>query len=249
MKLIISPAKKMNRQEDSVPWQDLPTFLDKTRILMDYICSLSLSQARGLWRCNEALADLNYRRFQEMDLERRLTPAVLAYEGIQYQYMAPGVLDRESLAYLQNHVRILSGFYGMVRPFDGVTPYRLEMGAKLSVDGARDLYAFWGDAMAQALARESDLVLNLASREYSKAVEPHLPPHVSFVTCVFGEEKEGKVIEKGTKCKMARGRMVRFLAEHQVEALDGVKAFSELGYSYAEEYSQDKIIVFIQKEC
>lgn len=249
MKLIISPAKKMNRQEDSVPWQDLPTFLDKTRILMDYICSLSLSQARELWRCNEALADLNYRRFQEMDLERRLTPAVLAYEGIQYQYMAPGVLDRESLAYLQNHVRILSGFYGMVRPFDGVTPYRLEMGAKLSVDGARDLYAFWGDAMAQALARESDLVLNLASREYSKAVEPHLPPHVSFVTCVFGEEKEGKVIEKGTKCKMARGRMVRFLAEHQVETLDGVKAFSELGYSYAEEYSQDKIIVFIQKEC
>ena len=82
--------------------------------------------------------------------------------------------------------------------------------------------------MAQALARESDLVLNLASKEYSKAVEPHLPPHVSFVTCVFGEEKEGKIIEKGTKCKMARGRMVRFLAEHQVETLDGVKAFSGL---------------------
>ena len=249
MQIILSPAKKMRVDTDSLSVLDLPPFLERTGRLLDALRAYSPRELQALWKCNDAIAAQNIERLAHMSLTRNLTPAILSYEGIQYQYMAPGVLDRESLAYLQNHVRILSGFYGMVRPFDGVTPYRLEMGAKLSVDGARDLYAFWGDAMAQALARESDLVLNLASREYSKAVEPHLPPHVSFVTCVFGEEKEGKVIEKGTKCKMARGRMVRFLAEHQVEALDGVKAFSELGYSYAEEYSQDKIIVFIQKEC
>lgn len=249
MQIILSPAKKMRVDTDSLPVLDLPPFLERTGRLLDALRAYSPGELQALWKCNDAIAAQNIERLAHMSLTRNLTPAILSYEGIQYQYMAPGVLDRESLAYLQNHVRILSGFYGMIRPFDGVTPYRLEMGAKLSVNEARDLYAFWGDAMAQALARESDFVLNLASREYSKAVEPHLPPHVSFVTCVFGEEKEGKVIEKGTKCKMARGRMVRFLAEHQVEALDGVKGFSELGYSYAEKYSQDKTIVFIQKEC
>lgn len=249
MQIILSPAKKMRVDTDSLPVLDLPPFLERTGRLLDALRAYSPRELQALWKCNDAIAAQNIERLAHMSLTRNLTPAILSYEGIQYQYMAPGVLDRESLAYLQNHVRILSGFYGMVRPFDGVTPYRLEMGAKLSVDGARDLYAFWGDAMAQALARESDLVLNLASKEYSKAVEPYLPPHVSFVTCVFGEEKEGKVIEKGTKCKMARGRMVRFLAERRVETLDGVKNFSELGYVYSEEYSQDKTIVFIQKEC
>lgn len=82
---------------------------------------------------------------------------------------------------------ILSGFYGLLRPFDGVTSYRLETQAKLAVDGFRDLYRFWGDRLARQLAAETDFVLNLASKEYSKAVEPHLPENVHFVTCAFGE--------------------------------------------------------------
>lgn len=249
MQIILSPAKKMRVDTDSLPVLGLPPFLDRSRQLLDALRARSPQELQTLWKCSDAIAAQNIERLAHMSLTHNLTPAILSYEGIQYQYMAPGVLDRESLAYLQHHVRILSGFYGLVRPFDGVTPYRLEMGTKLSVDGAKDLYAFWGDAMAQALARERALVLNLASKEYSKAVEPHLPPQVPFVTCIFGEETEGKIIEKGTKCKMARGRMVRFLAERQAETLEDVKAFSELGYSYSEEYSQDKTIVFIQKEC
>ena len=132
-----------------------------------------------------------------MELRRNLTPAILSYEGIQYRYMAPGVMETAHLDYLREHLRILSGFYGLLRPFDGVTPYRLEMQAQLKVDGCRDLYQFWGDRLARQLAAEADFVLNLASKEYSKAVEPHLPGSVRFVTCTFGEWKGGKVIEKG----------------------------------------------------
>ena len=247
MKLIISPAKKMVAKEDFIPWQDLPVFLENARVLMDYIRSLSLSQAKALWSCNESLAGLNYRRFQEMDLEHNLTPAILAYEGIQYQYMAPQVFEQTSLDYVQEHLRILSGFYGLLRPFDGVTPYRLEMGAKLAVDGKKDLYGFWGDTLAQALCRETDLIVNLASREYSRAIAPHLPERVAFLTCVFGEEQNGRVIEKGTLCKMARGEMVRYLAQCRGEDPEALRAFDRLGYRFRPDHSDEKTYVFIKE--
>ena len=169
-----------------------------------------------LWKCNDAITRLNIERLEQMDLCRRLTPAILSYEGIQYRYMAPGVMETSHLDYLREHLRILSGFYGLLRPFDGVTPYRLEMQARLETDGCRDLYQFWGDRLARQLASETDLVLNLASKEYSRAVEPYLPETVRFLTCTFGERKDGKVIEKGTMCKMARGQMVRWLDRKSV---------------------------------
>ena len=120
-----------------------------------------------------------------MDLRQGLTPALLAYEGIQYRYMAPGVFTEEEFSYVQERLRILSGFYGLLRPFDGVVPYRLEMQAKLAVAGARDLYAFWGDTLALALAKNTDVIFNLASKEYSRSVIPHLPAGIRLVSCVF----------------------------------------------------------------
>ena len=141
-------------------------------------------------------------------------------------------------------MRILSGFYGLLRPFDGVTPYRLEMQAKLAVDGCRDLYQFWGDRLARQLASEADVVLNLASREYSRAVEGYLPKTVRFVTCTFGELKDGKVVEKGTKCKMARGQMVRWLAENRVTSPEELQAFDQLGYRFRQTVSEKNHSVF-----
>lgn len=102
-----------------------------------------------------------------MDLRRRLTPAVLAYDGIQYRHMAPGVFTDGEFRYIEEHLRILSGFYGMLRPLDGVTPYRLEMQAKLSGEGFGSLYEFWGGRLAAQLAGETKVILNLASKEYS----------------------------------------------------------------------------------
>ena len=185
-----------------------------------------------MWNCNDKLTELNFRRFAAMDPEKCLTPALVSYEGLQYQYMAPGVFTESALAYVEEHLRILSGFYGVLRPFDGVVPYRLEMQAKLEVDGCRDLYQFWGNRLARQLALETDFVLNLASREYSRAVEVHLPKTVRFVTCAFGELKDGRVVEKGTKCKMARGQMVRWLAEKQIKSPEDLQTFDQLGYRF-----------------
>ena len=245
MRIIISPAKKMNVDTDSLPYQDLPQFLPRTEALCKILQSMSDVELKKLWKCNDQIASLNIQRLQNMDLHNRLTPAVLAYEGIQYQYMAPGVFTEQAFDYVQEHLRILSGFYGILKPFDGVTPYRLEMQAKLRVGKCKDLYAYWGDSLAKTLFDETDCIINLASKEYSVCVSKYLPENVHFITCVFGEEKDGKVIEKGTMCKMARGEMVRFMAENQIEEPEKIKSFDRLNYRFDKNYSNDNLFVFI----
>ena len=246
MRIIISPAKKMVVDTDSFAVDGLPTFLEQTEQLKAALQGMSPAKLQALWKCNDAIAKLNVERLSAMDLRRRLTPAIISYEGIQYQYMAPAVMETAQLDYLREHLRILSGFYGLLRPFDGVTPYRLEMQARLSVDGCKDLYDFWGDALARQLATETDFVLNLASKEYSRAVEPHLPKSVRFLTCTFGEWKDGKVIEKGTMCKMAWGQMVRWLAENNVTSWADIRAFDQLGYRFQPELSSENHAVFLK---
>ena len=200
-----------------------------------------------LWKCNDKIAALNVERLRNMDLHHRLTPAILSYEGIQYQYMAPGVFTEAEFDYIEEQLRILSGFYGMLRPFDGVTPYRLEMQAKLKVDDKKDLYAFWDDALAQTLFAETDCIINLASKEYSQCISKYLPKDVRFITCTFGEEKDGKVVEKGTLCKMARGEMVRWMAEHHAETPEEIKSFEGRNHRYAPEYSTETNYVYLVK--
>lgn len=246
MRIIIAPAKKMRSDPDSLAPAGLPDFLPETEVLCAALRSMDPAALQRLWRCNDRIAALNVRRLEEMDLRRNLTPAILAYEGIQYQYMAPGVFSQGEYDYVQTHLRILSGFYGLLRPFDGVTPYRLEMQAKLAVGGARDLYGFWGDRLARRLFAETDCILNLASREYSLCVSRFLEPSVRFVTCVFGQEKDGKILEQGTQCKMARGEMVRYLAETGAETLEAVRGFDRLDYRFSPAHSDEETLVFLR---
>ena len=248
MKIIISPAKKMNIDTDTFAPMGLPVFLSRTKELMDYMKGLSYEEAKMLWSCNDKIAAQNFERYAQMDLERGLTPAILSYEGIQYQYMSPMVFSETALDYVQKNLRILSGFYGIVKPFDGLTPYRLEMQAKASIGGFKDLYEYWGESLYQELTSDGDhLILNLASKEYSKCIEKYLGENDLFVTCVFGEEIDGKVVQKGTLAKMARGEMVRFLAENEIDSLEGVKNFHGLGYEFSEELSGEKEYIFIKK--
>lgn len=246
MRIIISPAKKMNADTDSLPFRELPAFLERTEEICSVLQGMSAQELKKLWGCNEQIAALNVERLRCMDLRSALTPAILAYDGIQYKHMAPGVFNSDELGYVQEHLRILSGFYGVLRPFDGVTPYRLEMQAKLRVGESGDLYHYWGDRLAQSLFSESDCIINLASKEYSVCVSAHLPEHVRFVTCVFGELKDGKVIEKGTMCKMARGEMVRFMAERAVHAPEELWDFDRLDYRFSAERSTGNRYVFLR---
>ena len=275
MRIIISPAKKMVVDTDTLTWRDLPALLDKTELLKDWICSLSYDQQKALWACNDSIAQQNAERFSHMDLQRSLTPAILAYDGIQYTSMAPTVFTEREFTYVQDHLRILSGFYGVLRPFDGVAPYRLEMQAKAAVAGHANLYDFWGDALynqvmddpaydgraqnsgndAQANdvrkpASSDRVLINLASKEYSKAIEKHLQPGDAYITCVFGEldgaGSQAKVAQKGVYAKMARGEMVRYLAGIQAEEPVQLRGFNWSGYAFDEARSTESTFVFVR---
>lgn len=256
LRIIISPAKRMQVKTDELPWRNMPVFLEKTEILKKKLQSFTERQLGEMFAANDLITHENFLRYRDMDLTRNLTPAALSYVGLQYQYMAPHIFSEEQWQYICRHLRILSGFYGILRADDGVVPYRLEMKAGLSAGNGKNLYAYWKDEIYKELYRPEEMgvqkgsgkscrVLNLASKEYSKAVEPWLRPGDEFVTCIFGSLKDGKIKVKATEAKMARGEMVRFLAEQNAVGFGTVKQFNRLGFSYAPELSDEKQYVFL----
>lgn len=224
----------------------LPVFMDRTEEITTWMQALSYEEAKKLWACNDKIAEQNYERFAQMDLYHNLTPAILSYEGIAYQYMAPSVFAEGEFDYVQENLRILSAFYGVVKPLDGVTPYRLEMQAKAKIHGAKDLYEYWGNTLYKEVLDDSRTIINLASKEYSKCIEKYLQPEDTYITCVFGELSGEKVVQKGVYAKMARGEMVRFMAEHNVQSPDEMKQFDRLGYHLDEDKSSEKEYIFLK---
>lgn len=247
MRIILSPAKKMNVDTDTIAPVGTPVFLSDAERIMQWIKELSYVEAKKLWACNDKIAELNYRRFADMDLHHRLTPAILSYEGIAFQYMAPSVFEDGQLAYVQEHLRILSGFYGVLRPMDGVVPYRLEMQAKAGIDGTKNLYEYWGDRLYREVLDDSRVIINLASKEYSKCVESYLTKDDRFISCVFGELENGKIVQKGVYVKMARGEMVRFMAERNIVHPEEMREFDRLGYRFSTELSTETEYVFLKR--
>ena len=244
MKIILAPAKKMNRDLDSLDYIDLPECLRQTEEIMYWLKSKSYEELKKLWKCNDKIAEQNFQRLAHMELCKQLTPAILSYEGIAYQYMAPAVFEQAQLDYVQKHLRILSAFYGVLRPMDGVTPYRLEMQAKAAIHGRKDLYDFW-DSRIYDLVRDADgIIINLASREYAKCIEKYLTTQDTYITVTFCERSGNKLVTKGTYAKMARGEMVRYMAEMQIENPVEIKNFNRLGYVYRKELSTDLEYVF-----
>ena len=245
--MIVSPAKKMNVIEGPPYASTQPVFLERTKRLMRTMQTLSYDEAKALWKCSDKLAMLNYERFQSMDLEHDTTAACIAYEGIQYQHLAPQVMSEQELAFLETHLRMLSGFYGVLRPSDGVVPYRLEMQAKLAVGEARDLYEYWETALANALAQETDTIVNLASVEYAKAVVPHVPTFgMRVITCLFGQVMGTRFVQRSTEAKAARGTFARWCAEHEVADPADFPRFSDRGYSFDEGRSTPDQLVFVR---
>ncbi len=248
MRIIISPAKQMRVDTDSFACTELPAFMEKTEVLKDWIRGLTYEQQKALWACNDKIARQNAERFAHMDLRKNLTPALLAYDGIQYTYMAPVVFEDGQYDYVQEHLRILSGFYGVVRPMDGVVPYRLEMQAKVDVAGYKSLYDFWSDDLYREVMDDSRVLINLASKEYSKCIEKYLQPEDRYITCIFGEPEGGKIVQKGVYAKMARGEMVRFMASIHADEPEQIKAFNWSGYQFDETRSSGTDYVFIRTE-
>lgn len=154
-------------------------------------------------------------------------------------------METSAIEYIKENLYILSGFFGILRAFDGVSPYRLEMQAKMEIGEHKNLYEFWGDKIYKRIFETGEVVINLASKEYSKTIESYLSKENKFITCVFAEKKDGKVVQKATMAKMARGEMVNFLASGNIQNEDEIKKFDRLGFKFDKELSNEKKYVFI----
>ncbi|CAM2858871.1 peroxide stress protein YaaA [Lactobacillus crispatus] len=244
MKIIIAPAKIMKIDRDSFPIQSKPQFLDKTRILERFLKSMSNEQLKDLWHASENVTKQSILQLENMNLDERLTPAILAFSGIQYQYMAPDLFTQPALDYIQKNLRILSGFYGMLRPFDGVCPYRLELNTKMV--GFRDysLYHFWGSDIAENLFQEDNIVIDLASKQYTRLVKPYLSQGRQLITVDFQELKNDKWKTVGVHAKMARGEMVRYIAEKQIKNPTDLQDFNDFEFQFEPDVSTKDHYVF-----
>lgn len=250
LKIIISPAKKMVEITDYVGQLTIPLLIDKSWALVQALRAKKYEELKELLACSEKLAIQNYERYQTMRLEAAMTPALLAYQGLQYQHLAAEALTEDQWVYLQEHLVIISGLYGVLRASDAVVPYRLEMQAKLSVGNTKQLYGYWADQLYRVIfpkkAGEQICLVNLASLEYSRAVLPYVSDEVTVIDCVFGEWQKGKVKVKSSQVKAARGEMVRYMAEAKVKDRRGLIDFA-VGFNYQPELSTTEQLVFIKK--
>ena len=244
MRIILSPAKKMNVNRDDLEPLDIPVFIKQTEEILLWLRNQSHDELQKIWKCNDKIATQNFERISNMDLYSGLTPAILSYDGIAYKYMATAVFEDSQFDYVEEHLRILSAFYGVLKPMDGVTPYRLEMQAKASIGGYKDLYDLWGKRIYDAVRDDSGIIINLASKEYSKCLEKYLSKDDIYITVNFCEKSGDRLVTKGTYAKMARGEMVRFMAELSIENPEDIKNFNRLGYVFRDDISTESEYYF-----
>ncbi|WP_431166828.1 peroxide stress protein YaaA [Tenacibaculum halocynthiae] len=250
MKIIISPAKSLDFEtKATTSLYSVPRFLDKSEKLNKKLRTLSKKKISELMKISDDLAMLNYERNQEWELPFTLEnakQAIYAFTGEVFRGVDVVTLPEIKVPILQDKLRILSGLYGLLKPLDLIQPYRLEMGTRLKVGRVDNLYKFWDDQLANSLNEELDnneLLINLASSEYFKAV-PKKVLKVPMITPVFKDFKNGQYKTIMTYAKKARGLMVRYIIENDVETLEELKGFNVDGYGFSEEMSTKTDLVF-----
>lgn len=248
MLVIISPAKNMRAvQMDGLPFT-LPAFGEEALFLARKIQQLSPWQLESLMKINPSLALKAFEDFAAFPSGGAGTAALLAYYGLQYKNIDPLSLTLEDFAFAKEHLRILSGLYGVLRPTDAVLPYRLEMQCKTPfLSQEKNLYQFWGSRLHQHLFHSGQPVLNLASAEYAKAVSPFLSSQNTMVTCDFMVHKLGKLRVLATSAKMARGQMVRWIIQNRITRIEQVQGFCWDGYCFVPRLSTPCRFVFVQE--
>jgi hypothetical protein len=253
MLVVTSPAKKLDWSDRDVE-MTYPALQDDAIALAEVARTLSVGDLMKLMHISEDLAKLNHERFRSFQADPSdadLRPAALAFAGDTYQGLEATSLDADELAWAQDHFRILSGLYGLLRPLDAMQPYRLEMGSRLATEKGKTLYAYWGRKIADALNAQADVVgsdvlVNCASQEYFGAVDLDvLKPRV--VTPVFLEDKPGGPKVVSFYAKKARGAMTRFIIQNRLTDAAAITGFDSGGYAYQPEMSEPDAPVFLRR--
>jgi len=248
---LLSPAKTLDYKRPLPPVEaGTPRFADDASRLAAAAAKLGPKKLAALMHISDKLATLNADRFRGFE-GQEARPALYAFAGDVYLGLEARTLDDPAVAFAQDHVRILSGLYGLLRPLDRIRPYRLEMGTKWAPGHKKDLYAYWGGRLGEALADDlagsgSDTVVNLASREYWHAIEQAPPKSARILTIDFREEGPDGLRFNSFAAKRARGMMARYLCEHRLDRVDDLKGFDSDGYGWTADGSDDAVWRFVR---
>jgi len=249
MLVVVSPAKKLNMTPTEGVRATKPAFAENAQELAGVARQLSLGALQKLMGLSVNLAQLNADRFAAFG-SQDTKAAALAFAGDTYQGLEAATLDSDEMVWAQDHLRILSGLYGMLRPLDAIEPYRLEMGSRLKTAKGASLYAYWGVKLSEALnaqtvKTDAQALVNCASQEYFGAVDlAHLTPQV--ITPVFMERKAGQAKIISFYAKKARGAMARYIVQNRLTDPEGLKDFDSGGYTYQPDQSDAKKWLFLR---
>ncbi|MEM9433300.1 MAG: peroxide stress protein YaaA [Pseudomonadota bacterium] len=256
MLTVISPAKSLDMTPQTQFEETVPAFSKEAMSLARTARNLTLTQLRGLMDISQDLARLNAERFKSFDADPtpdRTKAAALIFAGDTYTGLEAASLDEDEMAYAQDHLRILSGLYGLLRPLDAIQPYRLEMGSRLKTRRGKSLYDYWGTDLAKALntqaqAAGSDILLNCASQEYFGAVAPKALK-LRVITPTFLEDRPGGAKIISFFAKRARGAMARFVVQNRIKEAEGLRDFTLGGYAFDADRSTPDAPVFLRPEA
>ncbi|MEE2698384.1 MAG: peroxide stress protein YaaA [Pseudomonadota bacterium] len=256
MLAIISPAKKLDFESPTHHSNfSQPEFLEQSKVLVEKAKGLSRSDLKRAMKLSDKLSELNFQRFQNFSIpftNENAKQAALVFNGDTYQGLEATSLKAEDLNFAQDHLRILSGLYGILRPLDLIQPYRLEMGARFQPPGYNNLYEFWNKSIAHEINNvtkdhKDKTVINLASMEYFKAVDQNVL-NGKIVTPVFKEVKNGVSKIISFFAKQARGSMARFIIKNRLHEPDQIKEFNDAGYIYSSDLSEEDSWVFTRDQ-
>jgi uncharacterized protein len=250
MKIVISPAKSLD-YESPLPTERFtqPDFLSYSENIQKTLKKKSAKSLSELMHISDNLARLNYQRNQEWQLPftpQNARPALYAFKGTVYEGLDAYSLPIDKIDQIQNKLRILSGLYGLLKPLDLMKPYRLEMGTKLKLGSKENLYKFWGNTLTEALKLEmktDEVLINLASNEYFRVLQPKVLQR-TIVTPVFKDFSNGKLKVVAFFAKKARGMMLRYIIDNNIEKTEDLKAFDRAGYRFDANLSSDVQLVF-----
>ncbi|HAA53959.1 MAG TPA: peroxide stress protein YaaA [Myxococcales bacterium] len=255
MLIVLSPAKTLDwTTPRKTKTHTTPRKLDQSSELIEILREYDTEALRSLMKVSEKIALLNIDRYQEFETpfnEENARQALLAFDGDSYTGFELEEYDEDDFSYAQEHLRILSGLYGLLRPLDLIQPYRLEMGTKLKNTKGKDLYSFWGDELQEMLMKDinaqgDDILVNLASNEYFKSLVPKTLP-CRVIQPVFKEYKKGTYKMIALYAKRARGMMANYIIRNRIEDPEDLKNFEETGYAFDEANSTDEQFVFLRK--
>lgn len=249
MKVILSPAMGFNQQAKRT--QTLPQYIEKTHELVGVLQTLSPEDIACLMKCSDKIAQSTFELYQTF-YDQVPRCAAEFFDGTAYKALDAQSLSTQDAETLNNKTFILSGLYGVVKPYEGIYSYRLELKTKLKVSNYKNLYDFWGDSWYKALCQENaQCIVNLASKEYAKAIEPYLKSE-TFVTCTFKTQTREKLKMCSVRAKHMRGLMARYIAQEDISDFEDLTSFDLEGYHFSEQHShmftQKPELVFIKNE-